>query len=146
MLAFEPFTTGEVLQFGSRRIEVLPALHSVPAVGFAVLSERADGGAWVFTGDTGPNPALWQRLQTLRVSSLVIETAFSNDEWHLADLSRHLHPAALGRELQQLAQGAQVYITHIKPGEMAAVMGEIAALDARHQVQALVGGQVMRLP
>lgn len=146
MLAFEPFTTGEVLQFGSRRIEVLPALHSVPAVGFAVLSERADGGAWVFTGDTGPNPALWQRLQTLRVSSLVIETAFSNDEWHLAGLSRHLHPAALGRELQQLAQGAQVYITHIKPGEMAAVMGEIAALDARHQVQALVGGQVMRLP
>ncbi len=145
MLAFEPFNIGDVLPFGPRRIEVLPALHTVPAVGFAVLGDGADASAWVFTGDTGPNPALWQRLQSLKISSLVIETAFSNDECHLATVSRHLHPAALGRELQHLAQGAQVYITHIKPGEMAAVMGEIAALDTRHQVQALARGQVMQL-
>ena len=39
----------------------------------------------------------------------------------------------------------RVYITHIKPGELDVVMGEIAALDARHTVQALVAGQVMAL-
>ena len=63
----------------------------------------------------------------------------------MAAVSRHLHPAALGQELQHLAQGAQVFITHIKPGELDTVMAEIAALDPRHRVQALVAGQVMVL-
>ncbi len=142
ILQLQPFQTGDVLCFGARRIEVLPALHTVPAVGFAVL---ADQGSWVFTGDTAPNPALWRRLASLKVASLVIETAFRDDEALLAAVSRHLHPAALGRELQQLQQPAQVYITHIKPGELAAVMAEINALDARHPVQALSAGQVMPL-
>ena len=53
--------------------------------------------------------------------SLVIETAFRDDEHALAAVSRHLHPAARGRELQQPAQGVAVYITHIKPGELDAV-------------------------
>lgn len=143
ILALQPLAIGEHLRIGRHHIEVLPALHTVPAVGFAVLG--AADGAWVFTGDTGPNPALWQRLQALKVHSLVIETAFRNDERQLAAVSRHLHPTALGQELQHLAQGAQVFITHIKPGELDAVMGEIAVLDPRHRVQALVAGQVMAL-
>ena len=110
-----------------------------------IHSNRAGAGAWVFTGDTAPNPALWQRLQSLRVAHLVIETAFRDDEHQLAHVSRHLHPAALGRELQQFAHGSEVHITHIKPGELDAVMGEIGALDHRHRVQALVAGQVLLL-
>ena len=142
ILSLHPFQIGQILTFGQGRIEVLPALHTVPAVGFAVL---ADAGAWVFTGDTGPNPALWQRLRDMRVAHLVIETAFRNDEQALAKVSRHLHPAALGRELGQLAQGAQVWITHIKPGEIGAVMAEITALDQRHQIVALQAGQRISL-
>ena len=142
IIRLEPFETGDVLQFGRRRIEVLPALHTVPAVGFAVQGEA---GCWVFTGDTAPNAALWQRLAELQVSTLVIETAFRNDEQALAMVSGHLHPAALGRELQQLQQSANVYVTHIKPGELDAVMAEIAALDPRHPVRALVAGQVLAL-
>ena len=145
ILALQPFECGQVLVFGERCIEVLPALHTVPAVGFAVLGSEAGAGAWVFTGDTAPNPALWQRLQSLRVAHLVIETAFRDDEHQLAHVSRHLHPAALGRELQQFAHGSEVHITHIKPGELDAVMGEIGALDHRHRVQALVAGQVLVL-
>jgi hypothetical protein len=75
----------------------------------------------------------------------VIETAFRNDERQLAAISRHLHPAALGHELAQLAQGVDVFITHIKPGELEAVMSEISAQDQRHRVQPLVTGQVMTL-
>lgn len=147
MLAFSPFATGEVLDFGrGRHIEVLPALHSVPAVGFALLAAPgSNAGAWVFTGDTAPNPALWQRLATLKVAHLVIETAFRDDEQALATVSRHLHPAALGRELAQLAAGVQVHITHIKPGEIDAVMAEIGALAGRHRIESLRAGQVMAL-
>jgi ribonuclease BN (tRNA processing enzyme) len=144
VLALRPFSTGEVLAFGPRRVEVLPALHTVPAVGFAVLPPPDSGrGAWVFTGDTAPHAALWDRLAHLPTASLVIETAFRNDEHQLADISRHMHPAALGRQLRRLADGVQVYITHIKPGELDPVMSEIGALGDGHSIHALVAGQVI---
>lgn len=140
VLQFNTITIGQVLELGSHRIEVLPASHTVPAVGYAVLG---DSDAWVFTGDTGPNPALWHRLAQLRVGTLVIETAFRDDEHELADVSRHLCPAQLAVELAQLHTPTQVYITHIKPGEVEAVMSEIRALSTRHHIQALHTGQVM---
>ncbi len=145
VLALAPIAVGEVVTLGRRRIEVLPASHTVPAVGYAVsnLEPGHDPGAWVFTGDTGPNAALWARLATLRVSSLVIETAFRDDEHELARISRHLCPRELARELAQYAGNAQVYITHIKPGEVDAVMSEIAAQGSRHAVTALHEGQVI---
>jgi ribonuclease BN (tRNA processing enzyme) len=140
ILSFEPVAVGQVLQLGARSVEVLPASHTVPAVGYAVLGAR---GAWVYTGDTGPNPALWERLRSLTVASLVIETAFRDEESALAELSRHLHPAELQRELAQLAAPADVFITHIKPGEMDSVMSAIGAQQSRHTIRALVTGQVM---
>jgi ribonuclease BN (tRNA processing enzyme) len=137
LLAFEPFAIGQVLAIGDRRIEVLPAEHTVPAVGFAVLAEA---GAWVFSGDTGPNPALWRRLRSLKVAHLVIETAFSDDERALAAVSSHLCPATLGQELAQLDGSVAVHITHIKPGEVGAVMAQIEALGSRHRIAALRAG------
>jgi ribonuclease BN (tRNA processing enzyme) len=102
-------------------------------------------GAWVFTGDTGPNPALWQRLATLRVAQLVIETAFRDDERELAGISQHLCPAMLAQELRQLVHPTEVCITHIKPGEVDAVMAEIAAQGSPHRVRALATGDVLTL-
>ncbi|HMO49234.1 MAG TPA: 3',5'-cyclic-nucleotide phosphodiesterase [Rubrivivax sp.] len=146
VLRFVPAAVGQVLSFGARRIEVLPASHTVPAVGFAVSAAAATPQpAWVFSGDTGPNPALWARLAHLPVAALVIETAFGNDDLALARISGHLCPALLGDELARLEQPAEVYITHIKPGELDAVMSEIGAQASRHRIRALVAGQVMKL-
>jgi ribonuclease BN (tRNA processing enzyme) len=139
ILQLEPFALGDRLQLGGKAIEVLPATHTVPAVGFGV-----DGGAdgwWIYTGDTGPNPALWQRLQGEKIAALVIETAFSDEERQLAYISRHLCPAALGHELAQLEGSVDVYITHIKPGEMSAVMDGIARQTTPHRIHALATGQ-----
>jgi ribonuclease BN (tRNA processing enzyme) len=142
VLALHALEVGQVIEIGQRRIEVLPASHTVPAVGYAV---HGPAGAWVYTGDTGPNPELWQRLASLPVAALVIETAFRDDEIELAHISRHLSPALLGDELAQLTRPTDVYITHIKPGEMDAVMSEIAALPTRHRVHGLASGQVIAL-
>ena len=140
VLQFQPLEVGQVLRLGSRQIEVLPASHTVPAVGYAVHHPQ---GAWVFTGDTGPNAALWERLQSLPVAMLVIETAFRDDEHALADISRHLCPAQLQRELQNLKTPVDVYITHIKPGEVETVMAEIGAQHNPHRIRALVTGQTL---
>ena len=139
VLQLVPFAVGDLLELAGKRIEVLSAAHTVPAVGFAV-----DGGAqgwWVFTGDTGPNAALWQRLQRMKVAHLVIETAFSDEERQLARISRHLCPAALGHELAHLEGSVDVHITHIKPGEMESVMAEIGALGSPHRIHALEAGR-----
>jgi glyoxylase-like metal-dependent hydrolase (beta-lactamase superfamily II) len=143
VLELKPLAVGDTLVLDGHRIEVLSAAHTVPAVGYAV-----DGGAagwWVYTGDTGPNPALWQRLVDMKVAHLVIETAFSDEERQLARISRHLCPAALDHELTQLRGSVDVHITHIKPGEMDAVMSEIGRLGTPHRIHALSAGQVMRL-
>ena len=149
-LKLVPFALGELLELNGKRIEVLSAVHTVPAVGFAVDggTDAATGqprGWWVYTGDTGPNPLLWQRLRRMKVAHLVIETAFSDEERQLARISRHLCPAALGHELAQLDGSVDVHITHIKPGESEAVMAEIGRLGSPHRIHALVAGQVMRV-
>jgi ribonuclease BN (tRNA processing enzyme) len=143
VLAFAPLELGQVLEVAGHRIEVLSAAHTVPAVGYAVLGATANGGAWVFTGDTGPNPLLWERLARMHVGALVIETAFRDDEHAVATISQHLCPAKLKLELDKLATPADIYITHIKPGEVDAVMTEIGALTSRHRITALQTGQVM---
>ncbi len=152
VLELVPFAVGDVLRFGHRCIEILSASHTVPAVGFAVSlqlmasdAEADSAPHWVFTGDTGPNPLLWQRLNQIKVSQLIIETAFSDDERQLAYISRHLCPAALGHELTQLGGSVDVYITHIKPGETEAVMAEIAQLVLPHRIYPLASGQTMQL-
>jgi len=146
VLRFAPFKVGDRITLGLRAIEILSAEHTVPAVGFAVWPNvTARGPAWVFTGDTGPNPALWERLAGIEVGSLVIETAFRDEECEVAQRSAHLHPAQLRVELERLAAPADVYITHIKPGEVDAVMAEIASHASRHRIRALKAGELMAL-
>lgn len=144
VLQFQPIAVGQTLSLAGRRIEVLSAAHTVPAVGFAV-DAGAEAGWWVYTGDTGPNPALWKRLASMKVAHLVIETAFSDEERQLARISGHLCPTVLREEMAQLGGCVDVHITHVKPGELEAVMDEIARFDAPHRVHALKAGQVVRL-
>ncbi|MEO8125011.1 MAG: 3',5'-cyclic-nucleotide phosphodiesterase [Burkholderiales bacterium] len=150
VLQFVPFEHGDRLVLGGKTIEVLCAQHTVPAAGFAVEGGDGSEGSWVYTGDTGPNPLLWQRLSSMPVAQLVIEAAFGNVERVLAGISRHLCPATLGTELAQLSgplnASVDVYITHIKPGELNAVMAEIARIDTPHRIHPLVAGQRLELP
>lgn len=144
ILVFHEIALGEVLTFparagqADRRIHVLPAAHTVPAVGYGVETPQ---GWWVFTGDTGPNPALWEVLANQKIAQLVIETAFGDEEAYLAQISGHLSPKTLAHELMQLDGSVSVYITHPKPGEVAAVLSQIRALDSRHLIEPLREGQ-----
>ncbi len=143
VLALRPFAVGDTLEVAGKRIEVLSAVHTVPAVGFGV--DAGEAGWWVYTGDTGPNRLLWERLQQIKVAHLVIETAFRDEERQLARISRHLCPTALGHELAQLEGSVDVHITHIKPGDTEAVMNAIGRLGSPHRIHALQAGQQMRL-
>jgi len=125
-LRYEEVEVGRVITLNGRRITVLPAIHTVPAVGFQLDSGKA---SLVFTGDTGPNDALWMvvnRIENLKF--LIIETAFSDKDRWLAELSKHLCPSMLAEELAKLERAAEVYITHLKPAEIELTMQEIEEL------------------
>jgi ribonuclease BN (tRNA processing enzyme) len=130
-IRFVEIQVGQLLRVNDKRIEVLPAIHTVPAVGYAVTAKDA---CWVFTGDTERNPAFWQRINQLEVSMLVIETAFSSRESQLAVKSLHLSPDVLASELDCIAQGKRfpIYITHTKPAETELIMSEIQRFEQAH--------------
>ena len=162
-ITFHPIETGQVITLAKKHFEVLPAVHTVPAVGYAVSSNSSEIGAvngksngcWVFTGDTERNPALWARLNQLDVAMLVIETAFSNREQALAKLSLHLSPQTLANELDFIHRSKKypIYITHTKPFETELIMAEIQRFDQTtpggnnvvHDIRWLRAGQVFDL-
>jgi ribonuclease BN (tRNA processing enzyme) len=122
-LRYEEIEVGKTVSLGGRSITAIPARHTVPAVGYHLDSGAA---SLVFTGDTGPNDALWRvvnRIENLKY--LIIETAFSNKERVLADISRHLCPLTLAEELKKMERSPEIYITHMKPGEIEPTMLEI---------------------
>ena len=127
-LSFHEIRVGQTLHIAGKHIEVLPAVHTVPAVGYAVTSGK---GCWIFSGDTERNPAFWRRVNELNVAALVIETAFSNRERDLARRSLHLSPHALAEELDCIDKGKTfpIYITHTKPAETELIMAEIQKFD-----------------
>lgn len=139
-LRFQAIEVGGTTRLGARSFTALPAVHTVPAVGYHLDSGAA---SLVFTGDTGPNEALWpivNRIANLRI--LVIETAFSNQERALAEISRHLCPSMLAAELAKLERRAEIWITHLKPGEIELTMAEIAAGCRSHRPRMLQNGQI----
>jgi ribonuclease BN (tRNA processing enzyme) len=147
VLRFRPIEIGQTLVFGARRVEVLSAKHSVPACGFAVFppATAALPGAWVFSGDTGPNPEFWRRIAQFPVTHVVVETAFSEHECALAQTSGHHCPSSLAAELALAPADARIYITHIKPGEIDAVMAGLRALEQERPVMELLKGDVFEL-
>jgi len=122
-LRFETLDVGKSVLLSGRSITPIPANHVVPAVGY-----HLDSGAssLVFSGDTTCNGALWEYLNDIdNLRYLIIETAFPDKERDLAVASKHLCPAMLADELQQLRRMPEILITHLKPSEAELTMLEI---------------------
>jgi len=152
LMRFVSIEMGEVVEVSGKRVEALPAVHSVPAVGYAVSKAEA---CWVFSGDTERNPAFWQRISQMEVSMLVIETAFSRREKELAERSQHLSPDVLVDELSGLCVNRKIpiYVTHTKPAETDLIMSEVLhiistkgdASELVHDIRWLLAGQEFEL-
>jgi ribonuclease BN (tRNA processing enzyme) len=139
-LRYEEIKIGETVKFGARSLTALPANHTVPAIGYHMESGR---GSLVFTGDTTNNDALWpivNKISDLRF--LIIETAFCNRERDLAIASKHLCPTMLAEELAKLQRSPDIFITHLKPGEIELTMEEIEQCAGHLKPMMLQNNQV----
>lgn len=142
-LRMQPLRVGETVHLGDRRITPIPALHSVPAVGYCASS---DTGSLVFSGDTTISESMIEavnRIGDLRY--LLVETAFSNSQHDLALAARHLCPSMLHRLLDRLSVDPEVYITHLKPGFVERTIEEVLAYKGRLQPRILTNDHVFHL-
>jgi ribonuclease BN (tRNA processing enzyme) len=142
-MRFSAIEVGSAVEIDGRRIIPLPADHTVPAVAFQVDSGQ---GSLVFSGDTGPCPPLWNVVNQIRnLRYLIIECAFSNREKRLAELSKHLCPSMLMEELAYLQRDAEVFITHLKPGQIELTMQEIEDAVGEYRPRMLQNNQLFEL-
>lgn len=139
-MRYQAIALGEVIVLQGRKITAIPANHVVPAVGYHLDSGEA---SLVFSGDTTSHDLLWQvvnKIENLRY--MIIETAFSNNEKELAILSKHLCPSLLVEELAKFTGNAEIYITHLKPGEVELIMHEIDSSPQRLHPKMLLNNQI----
>ncbi len=143
-LRFETLVAGQAVDLaGLRRISALPVNHAVPAVGYRI---DAGTGSLVFSGDTGPCGAFWDAVNAIpNLHALLIETAFSDRERQLAESSQHLCPGMLFEELQQLKSRPEIFITHLKPGQIELTMAEIESIAGEFAPRMLQNNQIFDL-
>lgn len=142
-LRFDSIKIGQMLNFENRLITALPANHTVPAVGYHLESGNA---SLVFTGDTTICPELWQKINKIQnLRYLIVETAFSNREHALATASKHLCPSMLASELSNLQLSPELFITHLKPGQIELTMQEIEDCVGEFKPRMLQNNHVFEL-
>ncbi|HKI86583.1 MAG TPA: 3',5'-cyclic-nucleotide phosphodiesterase [Thermoanaerobaculia bacterium] len=91
----------------------IPVNHAVPTHGFLI---EQDGAAVLWSSDTGPTDRLWEIAnRTRNLRAICIETSFGNDLQGIADISLHLTPRSLRRELKKLNRPVPLLIHHLKP-------------------------------
>ena len=142
-LRFETLAPGDSVALGGRTLRSIAVNHTVPAVAYLLGNGRA---SFAFSGDTCSTEAYWQTLNACTdLRHVIIETSFLDEDEALSTLSGHLCPRLLAQELKKLKSPAQVYVTHLMPGEEEAIMAEIRGHLKQNPPQALRVGQVFEL-
>lgn len=141
VMRYQTIELGETITLNNgRKITSISANHTVPAVGYHLDSGAA---SLVFSGDTTTNDVVWPVINKIKnLRYLIIETAFSNSEKDLAVLSKHMCPTMLAEELVKFTLDAEVFITHLKPGEVELTMSEIENVVTRIRPKMLLNNQV----
>jgi ribonuclease BN (tRNA processing enzyme) len=131
---------GAVHERNGYRISCFPVPHTVPAISYLV-----DDGttAVVLSADTGGGGVL-ERIPAGHspLAAVFLEASFPNDMHEFAQLTGHLTPAMLAREIEPLDPSVQVLVTHMKPGFEERIEADLAAIG-RPGLRALRDGETL---
>lgn len=117
------------------RLTPIPVRHIVPTHGYLVEDE---GGAVLFTSDTGPTEEVWQVAnRTANLRAVITEVSFPNRMQNVADVSLHLTPNSLAGEIAKLTRDVPVYLYHLKPAYVDELRAELAATRFSRHVEEL---------
>jgi ribonuclease BN (tRNA processing enzyme) len=117
------------------RLTSVPVRHTVPTHGYLVEDE---GGAVLFTSDTGPTHEVWELAnRTAKLKAVIVEVSFPSRMQAVADVSLHLTPTTLAAELAKLERDVAVHLYHLKPAYVEELRQELAATRFPHPVEEL---------
>ena len=101
--------------------------HLVPTYGYLIEHQ---GSAVVWSSDTGPTIRLWEIAnRTPHLSAVMLDTSFDNSMQEIADISFHLTPNTMSREIEKLELDVPVYLHHLKPPCIERIVQEVQELD-----------------
>ena len=143
-----PFLRYQEIELGdavdARRAQDHAASGAPHGAGGRATTSTAARRAWCSPATPGRTTrcgSIVNRIANLKF--LIIETAFSNKERQLAEISRHLCPTMLAEELAKLERNAEIYITHLKPGEIEPTMLEIEECAGAYRPRMLQNNLVL---
>jgi len=114
------------------RITAIPVNHPVPCTGF--LLEQNDKQV-IYTADTGNTDRIWEIANAQsNLKAIIMDCSFPNAYQHLADVSGHLTPNGMMKDLQKIEQlgSVPVYLYHMKPESLNIMTAEVEALNVPH--------------
>lgn len=121
----------ETFSVAHLRVTPIPVTHVVPTVGLIVT----DGAATVaFSSDTSATEEFWEAVNAEpRLDALLVEASFPDAMRELAEVSGHLTPSKLRRELDKLTHtDLDILAVHLKPSFRAQVVEELRALAVKN--------------
>jgi cAMP phosphodiesterase len=142
-LALKEIAEGASHSVGDLVFMPIAVNHTVPAVGYWV---KGMGGAFLYTGDTGPTEKIWSTVASSEgLRAIVAEVSFPNRLQKVADLSGHLTPQRLGKELEKAQNPSlPIFVTHMKPQFLEEIHQEIRSLGIG-DIQLLEQGRTYHL-
>jgi ribonuclease BN (tRNA processing enzyme) len=104
-----------------------------------------EGGAVLFTSDTGPTQEVWDLAnRTPKLKAVIVEVSFPSRMQAVADVSLHLTPTTLAAELAKLKRDVAVHLYHLKPAYVDELRQELAATRFPHPVEELRQGDIYK--
>jgi ribonuclease BN (tRNA processing enzyme) len=102
-----------IFQVAHLSVRAVAVNHIVPTVGLLITDGKS---SVAFSSDTAETETFWEVLnQTKHLDALFIEASFPDEMSKLAEVSRHLTPSSLGKELKKLSHnGIDILAVHLK--------------------------------
>lgn len=143
ILSFHRLAAEMPTAVGNFTVTAVRVNHAVTSTAFFIENGKT---ALLHVGDTGPTEQVWSLAQTKKdLRAVVLEASFPNRLQNLADLSQHLTPQTLAREVDKLRRPAvPILVTHLKPQYRAEIARELKKLKV-FRIRILKQGQSLAL-
>ncbi len=143
VVTFHSMTEEKPTPIGESIVTMVRVNHVVPSSAFFIEN---DDKTLLHVGDTGPTERVWS-LAKLRTNlrGVVLEASFPNRLQELADLSRHLTPQTLAKEVEKLGNPAvPILVTHLKPQYRDEIIKELEKIKG-YRLKILEEGDSLQL-
>jgi len=128
----QSFEAEETTEVDGLKITPIRVTHPVPCTGFLL---DQDGAQMIFTADTGHTDRIWEIANAQpNLRALIIDCSFPNNCQELADISGHLTPKGMAKELAKLDRLGEIpiYLYHMKPEVLTEMASEVEAEGIPH--------------